>query len=208
MNKHRPMQKSPAAPQNSSSVISYGTSVVGRCKTRGSVKIEGRMEGSMEAEKGISIGKDGVVIGDITTRDAVIDGRIQGKMTIASLVRLQASCDVNGEIETRTHPDRRGRNGQRDREDEQRAQPALRFVSLKRPGPRSPSPGPRARNSSAEEDFDARGPEHGGVRDCLGHDSRRKVAQDALNPACLRVAQDRHRTTALLVQRDRSTGPR
>jgi cytoskeletal protein CcmA (bactofilin family) len=100
MNKHRPMQKSPAAPQNSSSVISYGTSVVGRCKTRGSVKIEGRMEGSMEAEKGISIGKDGVVIGDITTKDAVVGGRIQGRLVIASLVQLQASCDVDGEIDT------------------------------------------------------------------------------------------------------------
>lgn len=100
MNKHRQMQKPPAAPQNSSSVISHGTSVVGRCKTRGRVQIEGRMEGSMEAEEGISIGKDGVVIGDITTRNAVIDGRIQGKLNIASLVRLQATCDVNGEINT------------------------------------------------------------------------------------------------------------
>ena len=100
MNKHRPVQKSPPAAQNSTSVISHGTSVVGRCKTRGRVQIEGRMEGSMEAEEGIAIGKDGVVIGDITTRNAVIDGRIQGKLKIASLVRLQASCDVNGEIDT------------------------------------------------------------------------------------------------------------
>ena len=100
MDKHRPMQDPPAAPESSFSLIGFGTSVVGHCKSEGSVQIEGRVEGSMEAERTISIGKDGVVIGDITTKDAVVGGRIQGRMVIASLVQLQASCDVDGEIDT------------------------------------------------------------------------------------------------------------
>ena len=101
MNKHRPMENPSAASEGTMSLIGSGTSIVGHCKARGSVQIEGRVEGSVESQKTVSIGKDGVVIGDITTQDAVIAGRIQGRLTIGSLVQLQASCDVGGEIDTR-----------------------------------------------------------------------------------------------------------
>ena len=75
--------------------------VTGDCKSEGTIRIEGRVEGRIEAGKAIVIGKNGTVIGDISTQDAVISGRIQGTLTIASRLELQASCDVNGEIDTR-----------------------------------------------------------------------------------------------------------
>lgn len=75
--------------------------VVGDCKSEGTIRIEGKVEGRVEAAKAVVIGKDGSVVGDISTQDAVISGRIQGSLTIASRLELQASCDVNGEINTR-----------------------------------------------------------------------------------------------------------
>lgn len=54
----------------------------------------------MEAAEVISIGKGGVMIGDMTTRDAVVDGRIQGNLTVGSLVQLKAASVVTGEIDT------------------------------------------------------------------------------------------------------------
>ena len=76
-------------------------SVVGDCKSEGTIRIEGRVEGRIEAGKAVVIGKEGTVVGDICTQDAVISGRIQGSLTIASRLELQASCDVSGEIDTR-----------------------------------------------------------------------------------------------------------
>lgn len=101
MNKPRSVQRPPGAPDNTISIIGPGMSVVGDCKSEGTIRIEGRVEGRVEAGKAVVIGKDGTVVGDICTQDAVISGRIQGSLTIASRLELQASCDVTGEIDTR-----------------------------------------------------------------------------------------------------------
>ena len=98
MNKQPP----PTVPENTISIIGPGMTFVGDGKTEGSVRIEGRVEGSVEAGKAIVIGKEGAVIGDIVAQDAVISGRIKGKLTIASRLELQASCDVEGDIDTRS----------------------------------------------------------------------------------------------------------
>ena len=82
------------------SLVGSGTNVVGHCKTEGSVRIDGRVEGSVEAADVVSIGKDGVMIGEISTRDAVVDGRIEGNLTISSLLQLKATSVVTGEIDT------------------------------------------------------------------------------------------------------------
>jgi cytoskeletal protein CcmA (bactofilin family) len=101
MNKQRPAQKPPAAPDNTISIIGPGMSVVGDCKTEGTIQIEGRIQGQVEAGKAIVIGKEGEVVGDIATQDAIISGRIKGSLVIGSRLELQASCDVEGEIDTR-----------------------------------------------------------------------------------------------------------
>ncbi len=99
MKKSRSIESSPAMPNGAMSLVGTGTTVVGHCKTAGSVQIDGRLEGSMHADEVISIGRDGVVIGDISARDAVLDGRIQGNLTIDSLVKLKARCNLTGEID-------------------------------------------------------------------------------------------------------------
>lgn len=99
MKKSRRIESPPVTPNGAMSLVGTGTNVVGHCKTETSVQIDGRVEGSMEAAEVISIGKDGVVIGDITARDAVLDGRIRGDLTIGSLVKLNAGCTVTGEID-------------------------------------------------------------------------------------------------------------
>ena len=101
MTKPRSAQRTPGAPDNTISIIGPGMAVVGDCKSEGTIRIEGKVEGRVEAAKAVVIGKDGSVVGDISTQDAVISGRIQGSLTIASRLELQASCDVNGEINTR-----------------------------------------------------------------------------------------------------------
>ncbi len=101
MSKQRPAPNPPGAPDNTISIIGPGMSVVGDCKTEGTIRIEGTIEGQVEAGKAIVIGKDGAVIGDISTQDAVISGRIKGSLVIGSRLELQSSCDVEGEIDTR-----------------------------------------------------------------------------------------------------------
>ena len=88
-------------PESVISIIGPGMKVVGDCQTDGTVRIEGRVEGSVKAAKAVVIGKQGTVIGDIVTQDAVISGHVNGTLVAESRLELQATCRIDGEINTR-----------------------------------------------------------------------------------------------------------
>jgi len=72
--------------------------VVGDCDSDGAVRVEGTVQGNIRAGKAVVVGKDGVVIGDIFTQDAVIAGRVKGVLRAESRLEVQASSDIEGEI--------------------------------------------------------------------------------------------------------------
>jgi len=72
--------------------------VVGDLVTEGTVRIEGRIQGTVRASKAVVIHKDGAVEGDIVTQDAVIGGRVRGTVVAESRLELQATCDIEGSI--------------------------------------------------------------------------------------------------------------
>ncbi len=83
------------------SIIGPGMKVVGDCKTVGTVRVEGMVEGSITAASAVVIGREGVVTGDVAAQDVVVAGRLSGTLTAESRVELQATCRVEGEIHTR-----------------------------------------------------------------------------------------------------------
>ena len=89
------------SPDSVISIIGPGMTIIGDCETDGTVRIEGSVEGSVKAGKAVVIGKQGSVKGDIVTQDAVISGSVNGKLTAASRLELQATCRIDGEVHTR-----------------------------------------------------------------------------------------------------------
>jgi cytoskeletal protein CcmA (bactofilin family) len=83
------------------SIIGPGMRVVGDCETDGTLRIEGNVSGTVRAGKAVVVGKDGEVEGDILTQDAIIGGRVNGKVTAESRLELQATCTIEGEIHAR-----------------------------------------------------------------------------------------------------------
>lgn len=83
------------------SIIGPGMKVVGDCTSDGTIRVEGRVEGSVKAAKSVVVGKDGMVKGDIVTQDAIIAGRVNGSVSAESRIELQASCRVQGDIRSR-----------------------------------------------------------------------------------------------------------
>jgi len=83
------------------SIIGPGMEVHGDLRSEGSVRIEGRVRGTVHAGKAVVVGKEGVVEGDLTTQDAVLSGKITGTVVAASRLEIQASCRIDGEIHTR-----------------------------------------------------------------------------------------------------------
>jgi cytoskeletal protein CcmA (bactofilin family) len=83
------------------SIIGPGMKVVGDCLTDGTVRVEGTVEGSVKAGKAVVVGKQGAVIGDVQTQDAVISGRVTGTLVAESRLELQATCQIDGDVRTR-----------------------------------------------------------------------------------------------------------
>lgn len=98
MSRDRSSQGSP--PESVISLIGPGMKVVGDCETDGTLRIEGAVQGTVRAGKAVVIGRDGLVIGDVVTQDAVISGRVEGSVTAESRLELQASCAIEGEVHT------------------------------------------------------------------------------------------------------------
>ena len=83
------------------SIIGPGMRVVGDCETEGTLRVEGVIEGTVRAGKAVVIGKDGAIIGDLITQDAIIGGKITGTVVAESRLELQATCLIEGEIKAR-----------------------------------------------------------------------------------------------------------
>ena len=83
------------------SIIGPGMKVVGDCITDGTVRVEGTVEGSVRAGKAVVIGRQGSVIGDVQTQDAVVSGRVTGTLVAESRLELQATCQIDGDVRTR-----------------------------------------------------------------------------------------------------------
>lgn len=94
-------QTSQQAREGVISIIGPGMHVVGDCTTEGTLRIEGTVEGTVRAGKAVVVGKDGAVLGDITTQDAVIGGRVAGTIIAESRLELQATCVIEGEVRAR-----------------------------------------------------------------------------------------------------------
>ena len=87
--------------ESSMSIIGPGMRIKGDLVTEGTVRIEGTIEGTIRAGKAVVIGKEGEVIGDVVTQDAVVGGRVRGTLTAESRLELQATAQIEGQISAR-----------------------------------------------------------------------------------------------------------
>jgi cytoskeletal protein CcmA (bactofilin family) len=102
----KPRERSPLPQRSASgdaaiSIIGQGMTVVGDVTTEGVVRVEGHVQGTVQAGKAVILGQAGLVDGNVFTEDAVIGGTVSGSITANNRVELQSTCTVRGEIRTR-----------------------------------------------------------------------------------------------------------
>ncbi|WP_420449444.1 bactofilin family protein [Candidatus Palauibacter sp.] len=83
------------------SVVAPGMTILGDVMCDGTVRVEGKIEGSIKATKSVVVGKDGRITGDIETQDVVVAGTVVGTVVGASRVELQETCRIEGDIRSR-----------------------------------------------------------------------------------------------------------
>ncbi len=83
---------------SSISVVGPDTEIVGNIKCGGTVRIDGRVKGNIEAAKSVLIGREGTVSGDITTPSIVVSGSINGTIVGENRIELQDTCRIKGNV--------------------------------------------------------------------------------------------------------------
>ena len=80
------------------SVIDHELTVSGDVHTKGTIRVDGRVEGSLHREDTLIIGAGGTVIGNIEAREVVIGGTLHGNLTVSERVEVQATATITGDI--------------------------------------------------------------------------------------------------------------
>ena len=79
-----------------------GKSVVIRGEVKGSedLFVDGRIEGTVSlTESRLTIGPNAVLAADLTARDVLVLGQVQGNISASGRVELRAGCQVTGDVQ-------------------------------------------------------------------------------------------------------------
>ncbi len=78
-----------------------GKSVVIRGEVKGSedLFVDGRIEGTISLSRAVStIGPNAVLAADLTARDVLVLGQVQGNIVASGRVELRAGCQMTGDV--------------------------------------------------------------------------------------------------------------
>jgi len=78
-------------------IIGDGTRVVGQVTVKGTIRIDGIVEGDLHADW-VVVGETGKVVGNIRSRGVVVGGSIEGNIEATETVELTGKASMTGEI--------------------------------------------------------------------------------------------------------------
>ena len=81
-------------------MIGAGTIITGDIVSKGDIRIDGTLKGSVNTEGRVVLGREGKIEGDVLCKDADISGTIKAKITVSQLLSLKTTAKLNGDIIT------------------------------------------------------------------------------------------------------------
>jgi cytoskeletal protein CcmA (bactofilin family) len=90
-----------AAPSSDAySLLDAQLTVIGDIESDGTVRIDGRLEGTIRRAAVVILGAGSSVKGNITAREVLVGGTVEGNVDAADRIELQPSAVVNGDIDS------------------------------------------------------------------------------------------------------------
>jgi cytoskeletal protein CcmA (bactofilin family) len=84
------------------SIIANGMRIVGDIETTGVLKVDGRIDGSVNGARQVLLGRGASIHGAVLADEVVIGGVVDGGIVAKERLELQATAIVNGDIETKS----------------------------------------------------------------------------------------------------------
>ncbi len=88
----------PEAPP-SANLIQSGTLIKGDIESNGNIRIDGTLNGTVNARGKVILGSTGTIEGEIHCFNADIEGRVNGLIIVKELLSLKATAIVTGDIQ-------------------------------------------------------------------------------------------------------------
>lgn len=86
---------------NLNSILGPGCKIKGSVEIKGTIRIDGEFEGTINCPETLIIGKSGVVkASDVSVKNAVIGGKLIGNISATNKIELQTGSHVEGDIQT------------------------------------------------------------------------------------------------------------
>lgn len=80
--------------------IAAGTEIKGDIKAEGDFRFDGLLIGNMDVNGRLVVGSTGKIEGDIKCKNALIEGRVDGRLFVSELLTLSATAKINGDLIT------------------------------------------------------------------------------------------------------------
>lgn len=87
--------------QDSVSIISEGVKLEGKLISKGNVRIDGVVNGDLQAAGNITIGQHGEIIGEVKAQVIIIGGKIAGTVMANEKIVLESSANMKGDLITK-----------------------------------------------------------------------------------------------------------
>lgn len=81
--------------------IGVGTEITGDVSTNGDIRFDGVLTGNLKTKGKVVIGETGTVKGEINCKNSVVEGKVEGKISVGELLTLKATSTLIGDIVTR-----------------------------------------------------------------------------------------------------------
>ena len=79
--------------------IAQGTTFNGDLISEGDFRVEGAVSGSLTTNGKVVIGKTGTIDGILVCKNADVEGKFKGTLTVSDTLSLRASANVEGEVQ-------------------------------------------------------------------------------------------------------------
>lgn len=81
-------------------LIDAGTTISGDIKTEGNIRIDGILNGSVNAKGKVVVGPSGKIEGEVVCQNADVSGTLKAKISVSELLSLQSTANLLGDIVT------------------------------------------------------------------------------------------------------------
>ncbi len=81
--------------------IGKGTHIDGNIKTSSSIRIDGSIKGTLICKNTVTIGENGAIEGDVEAINAIVGGRVQGRVIVSEKLVLEAKSSLAGELKAK-----------------------------------------------------------------------------------------------------------